>query len=138
SASAGEGAALTFTVDRSLASQDPQTVEFTTTIGTATTGGAFSDYTAVSGTLTFAPSDLSATFVVNTVQDGLAEGNENFSASLVPGSAPGAATVGSPATAVGTIIDDDIPAYSVFAATGTEGTPPGAGGPLVFTVSRTL
>jgi len=129
SASAVEGDLITFTVTRSFDAQDTQTVVYATSAGTAAQGGPFTDYVAAGSTLTFAPGELSKTFSVLTVQDGLAEGNEAFSVTL---SSPTAGAILGTSVATGTIIDDDVPSYSVGAANATEGSA------ITFTVTRTL
>jgi hypothetical protein len=55
------------------------TVDYATSDGTAAAG---SDYTATSGTLTFAPHESAKTIVVPITADGLAEGAESFALGL--------------------------------------------------------
>ena len=92
---------LTFTVTLSAASAQAVTVNYATFDGTATT--ADNDYTASSGTLTFAPGETSQTFTVAVVGDTKAEPNETFTVSL---NSPHNATLGT-ASAIGTIINDE-------------------------------
>ncbi|PEG40595.1 chitinase [Mycolicibacterium duvalii] len=101
-ASAGEsdGATqMTFLVTLSKASSDPVTVTYATAAGTATAGV---DYTAASGTVTFAPGVLSQQIQVSITGDTDVEQNETFTLTL---SDPSGATIGD-GSAVGTITDD--------------------------------
>ena len=101
---AGEGAGTaTITVNLSGATTQQVKVDYATSNGTAEAG---SDYEAASGTLTFAPSDVSETFVVTITNDSLDENNETVNLAL---SNPQNATLGTPNTAVLTINDDDDP-----------------------------
>ncbi|MBI5674697.1 MAG: DUF4214 domain-containing protein, partial [Nitrospirae bacterium] len=88
-------------VTLSSASGNTVTVNYATADGTAT---ADSDYTAVSGTLTFNPGDMSKTINVPIINDTAVEGNENFTVTL---SSPSNATIGTPATHTYTINDND-------------------------------
>jgi hypothetical protein len=63
------------------------------------------DFAVTVDTLTFAPGESSQTFTVPIIDDSFAEGNETFSVLL---SNPTGATLGSPATATVSIIDNDI------------------------------
>ena len=69
----------TFTVRLSASSGRAITVDFATANGTATAG---SDYTAISGTLTFQPSSLLKTVTVPITGDTLYEPNEDFTVNL--------------------------------------------------------
>ena len=99
-ASAAEGDAVAFTVSLSSASSRQVTVEYATSGGTATSG---TDFTAESGTLTFAANETSKTVSVATTDDSVDEDDETFTLTL---SSPANATLGD-ATATGTITDDD-------------------------------
>jgi probable HAF family extracellular repeat protein len=68
-----------FTVTLSAPASVPVTVHFATGNGTASAG---SDYSAHSGTLTFAPGQTTATVTVAVNGDVIAEPNETFQASL--------------------------------------------------------
>jgi uncharacterized delta-60 repeat protein len=70
---AGEG--VTLEVVRGKRLQESATVDFFTTSVTAVAG---EDYTAVSGTLTFAPGDTKRTLTVPILNDGRQEGAESF------------------------------------------------------------
>ena len=99
-ASAAEGDAVAFTVSLSAASSQQVTVDYATSDGTAAAG---SDYTAQSGTLTFAANETTKTVSVATTDDSADEENETFTLTL---SSPANATLGD-ATATGTINDND-------------------------------
>jgi uncharacterized repeat protein (TIGR01451 family) len=92
---------VTIEVTRSGSTADTVTVNYATSDGTATAG---SDYTATSGTLTFAPGQISQTFSVSILEDTTDEPNEVVNLTL---SAPNNATLGSPASATLTIVDND-------------------------------
>jgi hypothetical protein len=92
---------LTFTVTLSAASGQTVTVNFATADSSATAG---SDYTAVSGTLTFVPGTTSQPIVVNVIGDTAVEPSETF---LVTLSNPTNATLAL-AQGTGTIVNDDI------------------------------
>ncbi|TFH69801.1 hypothetical protein E3V39_15695, partial [Gammaproteobacteria bacterium LSUCC0112] len=89
----------TFTVTRSGATGAAATVDYATSNGTATAG---SDYTAASGSVSFAAGETSKTITVNITNDDVFEGSENFNVTL--SNASGASI--SDATGVGTIKDD--------------------------------
>ena len=93
-------AILDFTVSLSKAASGPVTVQYGTANDTASAG---SDYTAKSGTLTFAAGEQSKVIQVPIAGDKLAEGNEKFTVTLTD--AHGAAIGRGTATA--TIKDDD-------------------------------
>ena len=123
--SASEGAgALAFTVTLSPASGQEVTVAYATAGGTATEG---TDYTAASGTLTFAAGETTKTVSVTLADDSLDEPEEAFELRL---SAAVNATL-SRGTATGTINDNDgAPSLSVADKSAGEG-----GGTLAFTVT---
>jgi hypothetical protein len=93
---------VTITVTRTGGSNVPVSVNFATSNGTATAG---SDYTATSGTLNFAVGETSKTFAVTILDDTLVEGPETVTLTLT--NATGGATLGTPATATLTIVDND-------------------------------
>jgi hypothetical protein len=93
----------TFVVSLSNASYQAITVSYATADGTATAG---TDYTAVSGTLTFDPGVTSLLVAVPVRGDILVEGNETFLVNLSNVSA-GATLADS--QGVGTIVNDDAP-----------------------------
>jgi uncharacterized delta-60 repeat protein len=79
----------------------PASVQYTTNNGTATAG---SDYSAVSGVLSFAAGETTKNIVIPIADDSAVEGNETFSVTL---SAPSGANLGSPSSATITIVDND-------------------------------
>ena len=99
-ARATEGALVEFTVSLSAASSQQVTVQYATSGVTAQSG---TDFTAASGTLTFAANETSKTVSVATTADAADEENETFTLTL---SSPTNATLGD-ATATGTINDDE-------------------------------
>ncbi|MFN0143100.1 MAG: Calx-beta domain-containing protein [Mycobacterium sp.] len=89
-----------FTVTLSKASTTPVTVGYATTSGTATAG---SDFTATTGTLTFAPGVVSQQINVPILADTVVEPSETFTVTL---SKPSGATI-TTATATATITDSN-------------------------------
>lgn len=117
------GGSATITVTRTGGYVGSATVDYATNSGTATTG---SDYTATSGVLMFADGQTIATFSVPIIDDSTAEASETVN--LVLSNVTGAATIGSPSSAVLTILDDDSPSPTVGAHTlafAYFGSPPG-------------
>jgi len=122
---ANEGGTMTFTVTKAGTTSSSYSVNYTTADGTATSG---SDYTATSGTLTFAAGDTSKTITVATIDDSAVESSETILMNL---SAPtGGATV-TTAQGSGTIIDNDV-GFAISNATAVT-----EGGTLTFTVTKT-
>jgi hypothetical protein len=78
------------------------TVRYTTTNGTALAG---SDYVAATGTLTFTPGITTTLFNVSVISDTVDEPNETVQLTL---GQPTNAVLGTPASAVLTILDDDV------------------------------
>ena len=117
-----EGGAAAFEVNLSEPSDQTVTVAYATADGTALED---SDYTSVSGTLTFAPGEELMTISVQTTEDDVEEDTETFTVTL---SGPTGATIAD-ADATGTIIDDDkpvappptLPALTIRDAEATEG-----------------
>jgi aryl-phospho-beta-D-glucosidase BglC (GH1 family) len=108
---------LAFTVSLSAAATGPVTVAYVTNNGTATTG---SDYTAASGTLTFAAGETSKVVHVQVSSDTAVEGNETLTLTLA---SPSGATIAD-GTAIGTITNDDsapLPTISISDASVVEG-----------------
>ncbi len=104
--SVGEGDGVaTITVTRTGSTSGTATVHFATSDGTALAG---SDYTAASGTLTFADREASKTFTISITNDSLVESNETVILTLTNPSGTGA-RLGSQATSVLTIVDNDAP-----------------------------
>ena len=99
-ARADEGADLIFKVTLDRAADDTVSVAYATADGAAKAG---KDYTAVSGTLSFAPGDTEATVTVETLDDAMDEGDETF---LLRLSRPAGTALADP-SAVGTIVNED-------------------------------
>lgn len=99
--SQNEGDSLTFTVTKNGGSAFTHNVNYATANGTAVAPG---DYTAKSGTLSFAPSETSKMVTIASIEDADHEGDETFSVNL--SAATGGATI-SDAQGIGTIINDD-------------------------------
>jgi subtilisin-like proprotein convertase family protein len=102
--SVGEaGGSATITVTRSDDGDGLVLVDYATTGGTGTAG---KDYTATSGTLSFGPGVTSATFTVPILDDNLFEGDETVELTL--SNPTNGAALGSPRTAVLTILGDEV------------------------------
>ena len=110
----------TLTVLLSKVSADTVTVGYGSADGSGTAG---SDYTAKTGTLTFAPGELSKTIQVSITDDALTEGSENFN--VVLSNSTFAAITGN--TGVVTITDNDsAPVQSVSAVLAEDAANSGA------------
>ena len=118
SVNAGEwNSSLPFTVTRTGEVSAATTVNYATSDGTAVAGA---DYTAASGTLTFAAGELTKTFNVPIRPDNIYEGAETFNVTL--SSPSGGAVLAGPASALVTINDDDSrPSVSISDVRVTEG-----------------
>ena len=108
-ADAGATSTLTFTVTLDPVSDRRVTVAYADSAsGTATSG---TDYEAVAGgTLTFAPGESEKTVTVTVTGDDVGEGNETVGIAL--SDATGGATIGT-ASGTGTIVDNDVPQFSI-------------------------
>ena len=116
-----------FTVTLDSASGQTVTVSYATVDGTATAGA---DFTATTGTLTFAPGQITATVSVPILGDATSEGIETFSVAL---SGAVNANLLDP-TGAGTITDDDTASVSI--AVSPASMLEDAAGTLAFTVTR--
>lgn len=110
----GQSTSVFYTVTMSAASPLAVSVAYATANGTATAG---SDYTASSGTLSFAAGEISKTITINLPNDTLNEADETFSLSL---SAPTNATLGSPSSVITTLTDTLVATSSTVLPTGIE------------------
>ena len=106
SAAATEGGAITFTVTRTGDTQAAQAVTVATSIGADNTAIA-TDFTAKTGTLSFASGETTKTFTVQTIQDNLVEANETFAVSLT-NPTNGATLSATNSIATGTINNNDF------------------------------
>jgi glucose/arabinose dehydrogenase len=102
------GATANITVVRTGGSDGVATLDYTTLDGSASAGN---DYTAKSGTLTFASGVTSQVISIPILDDTLVEGNELFSVAV---DRPTGATLRAPRTAQVTIVDNDVPAGETF------------------------
>ena len=112
---------LAFTVTLSAAASGPVTVDYATSNGSAKAG---QDYTAQTGTLTFAAGETSKVINVQVTGDTAIEANETLKLTL---SAPTGATI-TDGGAIGTIVNDDSatpsqPTLSISDASVIEGNP---------------
>ena len=124
---------LTFTVSLSPASDQQATVNYASSDGTANGATAGTDYTAVNGTLTFAPGTTSRTIRVSVTGDTEFEPDETVVVTL--SNATSGANI---ATAVGTgtiANDDDTPVFSIDSPSVEEGDTDSVN--LTFTVTLT-
>ncbi|HPH97579.1 MAG TPA: Calx-beta domain-containing protein [Anaerolineaceae bacterium] len=129
SASAVEGTSAVFTVTLNSSSGLPVEVDFSLASQTALPN---QDYSDVQGHLIFNPGVTSQTMTVSLIDDSLQEGSETFRVIL---SNPVNATLGT-ASSTGTIIDNDVPAFSISNAMRAEGTSGTA--VMYFTVQLSL
>ena len=103
--SVNEGAGIaTITVKRTGGLAGAVTVHYSTSNVTAVAG---KDYTATSGTLSFAANETSKTFTVMITDDTLDEADETLKLTL--SNPTGGAALGAPGTATLKIIDNDLP-----------------------------
>jgi hypothetical protein len=117
SVTVAEGDTATFTVSFNRAHSQTMTVPYSTMNATALAG---TDYTATSGTLTFAPGETSKSFTVATIDDAAVESSEYFIVAF--GSGSGYETSASATSVTGVINDTDTPkTLHVFSATAAEG-----------------
>ena len=124
---------ITFTITRTN-TFNPITVNLTVS-GTATPVG---DYTVSGGTLsgttlqvTFAAGQATATVTMTPIDDNVVEGTETVVLTLANGTGY---SIGTPKTATGSIVDNDVSIVSVD-ATDANGAEQGQD-PIVFTVTR--
>ena len=108
-----------FMVAMSPANSQEVTVAYATADGTAT--AADTDYTAASGTLTFAAGETRKTLTVQVTGDTVEEDDETFTVALSNASGSGALISTTAGTATVTITDDDQPLLSIADASVNEG-----------------
>ena len=121
---------VTFTVDLSRTWSSTVTVGYATANGSATAG---QDYTAASGTVTFAAGQTSQQVSVTVLGDVAVEPDETFTVTL---SAPSEATLGT-ATSTATITNDDlsVPGVSISPVSVTLAEGNSGSKTVTFTVS---
>ncbi len=113
---------VSVTVNRTGGTDGAVTVDYALTGGTATGGAACTagvDYINTGGTVSFANGEASKSFNVTFCGDTDVESDETFNVNL--SNATGGATIGSPATATVTILNDDN-ASGPVTVTATAGT----------------
>ena len=115
-----EGGTATFAVELSGAVGVQVLVPYETVEGSALSTGDNKDYTASSGTLTFAATETSKTIEITTLNDGLNEETETFEVRLTatPTSLPEGVTVAI-ASATVTVTDNDTLTVAVTADAAT-------------------
>jgi Calx-beta domain len=104
-----------FSVTLSAASGQTATVNYATADGSASAG---SDYTAKSGTLTFAPGETSKTVTVAVIVDTANEANETFVVNL---SSPSDATIADGQGEATILNDDPVPTIAIGDVSVSEG-----------------
>ena len=124
---------FTVTLSGTRTGSSSLTVDYASSDGATNGATAGTDYTAVSGTLTFASGTTSQTITVLVAGDMLDEANETLTITL---SNALAGTGISTMSATGTITDDDRPSFSINSPTVAEGDSSTAN--LVFTVTLSL
>jgi len=116
---------LSFTVTQSAASGLATTATYALTNGTATGGGCggTADFVNAGGTVTIAAGATSGTIDVPICGDTTYESDETLTVTL---SSPSNATLGTPSSATGTIVNDDVDPDGCFldTFTGADGTAP--------------
>ncbi|MCW3796724.1 cellulase family glycosylhydrolase [Sphingomonas sp. BN140010] len=121
---------VTFTITRTGSLTDVSTVNFATANGTATAG---SDYTALSGTVSFAAGEATRTVTVGIINDTLVENPETFFVNLSGGTN---VTI-TDAQGVATIASDDVaPTPTAPSVVVNDVTANEANGLLSFTLTR--
>jgi uncharacterized delta-60 repeat protein len=129
SAAENSGTAV-ITVTRVGGSDGTVTVNYATSNGTAVAG---TDYTAVSGTLTFTAGQTTQTFTVSLKDDGIFQ-LTNKTINLTLSSPTGGGLLGIPSTAVLTELESDGPNNVQFSAASY--SVPENGGSITITVTR--
>lgn len=125
------GTSVTVTATRTGGSSGAAGISYATSNGTATAG---SDYTAASGTLSWADGDTAnKTFTVNITDDTTYEGNETFTATL--SSPTGGATLGTPNSATVTITDNETQPTAQFGTTASSGAESATPATMTVTLS---
>ncbi|HEX8294574.1 MAG TPA: NF038122 family metalloprotease [Pyrinomonadaceae bacterium] len=121
-----------FVVTRAGSLTETASVNYTVTAGTALSG---SDFTLASGVINFAGGDLFKVLTVEINDDTTPEAAETVFVTLTSGN--GGSVVGTPNTAVLTILDDDdFPANSVRISGAATQTVSEGGGKIDITVTR--
>lgn len=119
---------LTFTVTLSDPVATPVTVDYVTSNGSATAG---SDYTAKTGTVTFAANDQSEDITIDVTGETAFEGNETFTVTLSNASLT---TVINDGQATGTINNDDAPVADLSISMSSSPSNPEPGDNVTYTI----
>ncbi|HEX2700131.1 MAG TPA: Calx-beta domain-containing protein, partial [Acidimicrobiales bacterium] len=123
----------TFTVTRSGDTSGTSKVTYATVAATAV---APSDFTAVSGTLTFGPGQTTKSVTVSVIADTANEANETFSLKL---SSPLGAVISDPKGVVTIVNDDPVPGPTTFLTVNDVSITEGAAATsafVTFTITR--
>jgi hypothetical protein len=112
------GGLLTFMVNISQALDVNVTLNVTFTDGTATGGGV--DYTGTTQQVTFLAGQTQKLIQVPIQDDSIVEGSETFNAALSLASSVGGRSVDVSDTATGTILDDDVAAFTLSSSSALE------------------
>ncbi|MFT3706940.1 MAG: Calx-beta domain-containing protein [Archangium sp.] len=129
---AENGTSATITVRRTNGSTGAVSVNYATSNGTATAG---SDYTATSGTLSWANGESAQkSFTVPILDDTTYEGSETVTLTL--SSPTGGATLGTPSTATLRITDDETPPPGTISLSATTYTVGENGTSVTITATR--
>ena len=132
------GGTVTITVNRTGGTDGAVAVNYALTNGTATGGATCAagvDYVNTGGTVSFANGVMTQTFTVAICNDTVFEGNETFNVTL--SGATGGATIGSPSTAVVTIMDDEMAQPGMLQLSAATYSVGEAGPTATITVTRT-
>jgi large repetitive protein len=105
---------LVYTVTLNQASLSPLSINYSVS-GTATSG---TDYAAVTSPLVIPAGNTTGTIIVNPTADATIEADETVILTLGAGAGY---TVGAPASATGTILNDDLPTLTINDVTASEG-----------------
>lgn len=117
---------LVYTVTRSTASASPLSVNLTAS-GTATSG---TDYAGGVATVTIPANATTATVTIDPTADSAVEANETVILTVATGAGY---LVGAPASATGTILNDDVPTATITVSPAS--TPENGAPNLVYTVA---
>src|SRR5215831_9450829 len=128
------GGQATVTVNRTAGSFGAVTLQYATVAGGTATAGT--DYTSVSGTLTWSDGDSSAKSFTIPIKDNAIKA-PNKTVNLAVSSPTNGATLGSPASAVLTIVDDETFQPGTLAFTASAYSVNEGAGQATISVSRT-
>ena len=107
------------------------TVDYSATGGTATSGGT--DYTLVSGTLTFPPGDTAENISITVINDAVDESDETIQVTLTD---PSNAVLGTTDVFTYTVLDNDPTPSVTFSSSSSEGNETTSGVNLTVSLSN--